>query len=121
MNITEVSIIEILYTVILFAVSYVIIVRVPQPAWIIVLALAALSILSTLALSTMQGSMMTVLNANRGTAVTLFAFFLIVAAAQFVMLLQRFTFFETIMIILFIALLSAPVTAALNTKNQATK
>ena len=121
MNLAEIAGIEIIYPLVLFGVSYLLILKAPQPAWIIVLALAALSILSTLALSTMQGSMMAVLNANMGTAVTLFAFFLIVAAAQFVMLLQRFTFFETIMIILFIALLSAPVTAALNKKNQATK
>ena len=121
MNITEVSIIEILYTVILFAVSYVIIVRVPQPAWIIVVALATLTILSTVLFSYMQSSIMTVLNANMDTAMTLFAFFLIVASAQFVMLLQRFTFFETMLIILFIALFSSPVTAYLATKNPPAK
>lgn len=121
MNIAEVSIFEIIQTLILFAVSYVVILRVPQPAWIVVLALAALSILGTLVMSTMQGAMTATLNANMDAAVALFAFFLIVAAAQFVMLLQRFTFFHTILIILFIALLSSPVNLYLTTKNQATK
>lgn len=121
MNLAEVSGIEILQTLILFTVSYVVILRVPQPAWIIVLALAALSILSTFVMSTMQAAMTATLNANMDASVTLFAFFLIVAAAQFVMLLQRFTFFHTILIILFIALLSSPVNLYLTTKNQAAK
>ena len=66
----------------------------------------------------MQTSIMAVLNASMDTAITLCAFFLIVASAQFVMLLQRFTFFETILIILFIALLSSHVTSYLTPKNQ---
>jgi len=118
MNITEISVFDIAQVLIVAGVSYVVILMRPQPGWIIVLALASLSIVAALINAPLQGSMLAILKTNMDATVSLFALSLVAAAVQFTMLLQRFTFLETILILLFISLLSSPVAIYLTTKNQ---